>query len=113
MLHSMVNKEVNKIAKMSILIYVVEGLLLERQKTQADIATILLRPFRRNMIIFVLRHKISKHGTYSLGESSSGQAMKQEQNPSGSGTQEQLDESDAWMEDVGTDDDEVPDDKVT
>nr|GEW21214.1 hypothetical protein [Tanacetum cinerariifolium] len=29
-----------------------------------------------------------------------------------SGTQEKLDEFDTWMEDVGTNDDEVPDDKV-
>ncbi|GKB00553.1 hypothetical protein Tco_0828546 [Tanacetum coccineum] len=136
MLHSMVNKEVNKIAKMFIPIYVVEGLLLERQKTQADIATMIVEAIQKehdNLRAEVIshvndaianhiplqeessvkRHKISEHGTYSLGESSSGQAMEQEQNPSGSGTQEQLDESDAWMEDVGTDDDEVPDDKVT
>ncbi|GJY26914.1 hypothetical protein Tco_0401640 [Tanacetum coccineum] len=59
------------------------------------------------------RQKTSKHGTYSLGESSSGQAMEQDPNPSGSGTQEQIDDIDAWMEDVGTDDDEVPDDKVS
>ncbi|GJU65803.1 hypothetical protein Tco_1247638 [Tanacetum coccineum] len=30
-----------------------------------------------------------------------------------SGTQEQLNKFDAWMKDVGTDDDEVPDDKVS
>ncbi|GJR61110.1 hypothetical protein Tco_1503272 [Tanacetum coccineum] len=55
---------------------------------------------------------MSEHETYSLGESSSGQAMKQEPNSSDSVTKEQLDKFDAWMEDVGADDDEVPDDKV-
>ncbi|GKD24847.1 hypothetical protein Tco_1231061 [Tanacetum coccineum] len=38
MLPSMVNKEVNKIAKMTVLIYVAEGLLLERQKNEDEVA---------------------------------------------------------------------------
>ncbi|GJV49844.1 hypothetical protein Tco_1440056 [Tanacetum coccineum] len=60
------------------------------------------------------RYKTFEYGTYSVGESSSGQAMDQDRNPSGTGTQEQLDEFDAWMEDAGTDDDdEVPDDKIS
>ncbi|GKE57940.1 hypothetical protein Tco_1497125, partial [Tanacetum coccineum] len=61
----------------------------------------------------VKRQKTSEHGTYSLGEMSYGQAMEQEPNSSGLGTQEQLNKFDAWMKDVGTDDDEVPDDKVS
>ncbi|GJZ73012.1 hypothetical protein Tco_0637158 [Tanacetum coccineum] len=223
-LPSMVNKEVDKIAKMTVPIYVAKGLLLERQKTQADIATMIaeaiqkehdnlrvevishvndaianhipahvdsfLRDYMTNNILHVhptqntksnaqdlqyqlylmmrndeqlcnadlviwlslkikfekittatacrpsairprdhddyqdddarpegensaKRQKTFKHEIYSLGESSSGQAMEQDPNPSGSGTQEQLDEFDAWMEDAGTDDDEVPDDKVS
>nr|GEY43130.1 hypothetical protein [Tanacetum cinerariifolium] len=59
------------------------------------------------------RQKMFKHGTYSFGELSFGQVMKQEPNLSGLGTQEQLDEFDAWMEDAETNDDEVPDDKVS
>ncbi|GJY32729.1 hypothetical protein Tco_0417198 [Tanacetum coccineum] len=39
--------------------------------------------------------------------------MNEEPNPSGSGTQEQLDEFDAWMDDFGTDDDEVPTEEVS
>ncbi|GKC31069.1 hypothetical protein Tco_1038363 [Tanacetum coccineum] len=56
--------------------------------------------------------KISEHGTYSIGELSSSQAMEQEPNPPGSSNQEQLDEFYALMEDVGIDDDEVPAEEV-
>ncbi|GKA30863.1 hypothetical protein Tco_0717168 [Tanacetum coccineum] len=61
------------------------------------------------------RQKTSKCGTYSVGESSSGQAMKQDPNPSGScsGTQEQLDDFDTWIEDVRIDDDEISNDKIS
>nr|GEX07312.1 hypothetical protein [Tanacetum cinerariifolium] len=223
MLSSMVNKEVNKIAKSTVPIYVAEGLLFERQKTQDDVAAKIveaiqkerenlraevisqvndaianhippqvdsfLRNYMSNNILHVhptqtaqataqeqqyqlyltmknddqlqqaylpiwlylkikfegitattscrpsvilprdhdnyqdddarpkeensvKRQKTSEHGTYSVGESSSGQAMDQDQNPSGSCTQEQLDEFDSWMEDAETDEEEVPDDKI-
>ncbi|GJT87600.1 hypothetical protein Tco_1069317 [Tanacetum coccineum] len=60
-----------------------------------------------------LQHlQTSEHGTYSVGESSSKQVMDQEQNPSFLGTQEQLDEFDAWMDDFGTNDDEVLNEEV-
>ncbi|GJW83236.1 hypothetical protein Tco_0156381 [Tanacetum coccineum] len=39
--------------------------------------------------------------------------MDQEPNPSGLGTHEQLDEFDAWMDDFGTNDDEVPTEEVS
>ncbi|GJX44279.1 hypothetical protein Tco_0260955, partial [Tanacetum coccineum] len=58
------------------------------------------------------RKRTSEHGTYSVGESSSEQVMN-ESNSYGSGTQEQLDEFDAWMDDFGTDDDEVPSKEVS
>nr|GEY61049.1 hypothetical protein [Tanacetum cinerariifolium] len=54
------------------------------------------------------RQKTSKNGTYSVGESSSEQVMDQEPNPSGLGTQEQLDKFGTWMDKFGKDDDEVP-----
>ncbi|GJU24155.1 hypothetical protein Tco_1162776 [Tanacetum coccineum] len=59
------------------------------------------------------RQKTSKQGTYSVGESSSEQAMNQEPNPSGLGTQEQLDEFDALTDGFATDDDEVPNEEVS
>ncbi|GKE45747.1 hypothetical protein Tco_1473031 [Tanacetum coccineum] len=40
------------------------------------------------------RQKISEHGTYVIGESSSGQANKSDPSPSTSGNQEQLDDFD-------------------
>ncbi|GKD94791.1 hypothetical protein Tco_1374628, partial [Tanacetum coccineum] len=58
------------------------------------------------------RQRTSEHGTYSMRESSYSQAMD-ETNHSGSGNQEQLDEFDAWMVDFGTNDDEVPSEKVS
>ncbi|GJS81878.1 hypothetical protein Tco_0748419 [Tanacetum coccineum] len=57
--------------------------------------------------------KVSEHGTYTLGESLSEQAMNTEPNPLGSVTQEQIDEFDAWMDGFGTYDDEVPTEEVS
>nr|GEZ84984.1 hypothetical protein [Tanacetum cinerariifolium] len=114
MLSSMVSKEVNKIDKTSVLIYVAEGLLLERQKTQADVAAMIAKAIKKEHDnLHAERHKTFEHGTYSLGESSFGQGMDQDQDPPGSCTQEQLDEFDAWMDGFGSNDDEVPDDKVS
>ncbi|GJR45172.1 hypothetical protein Tco_1313275 [Tanacetum coccineum] len=48
-----------------------------------------------------------------MGESLSEQHMDQEPNLSNSGTQEQLDEFDAWMDGFGIDDDEVPTGEVS
>nr|GEZ35022.1 hypothetical protein [Tanacetum cinerariifolium] len=59
------------------------------------------------------RQKTFEHGTYSIGESSSEQHTDQEPNPSYSDTQEQLDEFDAWVDGLGTDDDEVPTEEVS
>ncbi|GJZ44570.1 hypothetical protein Tco_0591825 [Tanacetum coccineum] len=58
------------------------------------------------------RQTTSEHATYSVGESSSSQA-KDESNCSSSGTQEHLDEFDAWMDGFGTDDDEIPSEEVS
>ncbi|GJT46693.1 hypothetical protein Tco_0955408 [Tanacetum coccineum] len=187
-LPSMVGERVKEIAQKIVLLYVAEGLLLDKQKTQADVAAMIakavdsfLRDYMSNNILHVhltqahastaqdlqylmikdneklrnlsiwwslkikfdklapvvapcrtaairlrdhddhqddahlkgensaKRQKMSTHGTYTVGESSLEQPMEQEQepNPSSSGTQEQLDEFDAWMKDVGIDDDEV------
>nr|GEZ83924.1 hypothetical protein [Tanacetum cinerariifolium] len=116
MLPSMVNKEVNKIAKSTVPVYIAEGLLLERQKTQSDEAAMIAEASRRNARIFMQRQKPSVFGTYAVGESSFGQAMEQDPNPSRSrlGTQEQLDDFDAWMKDARIDDDdEVLDKKIS
>ncbi|GKD08004.1 hypothetical protein Tco_1187689 [Tanacetum coccineum] len=59
------------------------------------------------------RQKTSKHGTYVIGESSSGQANKSKPGPSTSGNQEQLDDFDFWTDTYATDDDELPTEKVS
>ncbi|GJR63823.1 hypothetical protein Tco_0009888 [Tanacetum coccineum] len=132
----MFNTKVNKIAKTNVLIYVTEGLLLDKQKTQADVAiqkerknlqaeislqvtnalanSILAQskfdkptpsaaPCRTDFVCTrdhedhhdndahlegessAKRQKTSEYGTYSVGESSSEQAIDQEPNPSSSG----------------------------
>nr|GEX74773.1 hypothetical protein [Tanacetum cinerariifolium] len=119
----MVGDRVNEVVKKIVPLYVAKGLLLDKQKTQVDVAV-----YRRNTRIFMLRlpcklimplltvllrrtttirprdyenhqddahpegdnsakrQKTFKHGTYTVGESSSEQHMDQEPNPSDSGT---------------------------
>ncbi|GJY84555.1 hypothetical protein Tco_0497931 [Tanacetum coccineum] len=52
------------------------------------------------------RQKMFEHRTYTIGKSLSEQAMDTETNLPGLGTQEQLDEFDAWMDGFGIDDNE-------
>ncbi|GJY39511.1 hypothetical protein Tco_0425875 [Tanacetum coccineum] len=59
----------------------------------------------------VKRQKISEHGTYVIGESSSGQANESDPSPSTSSNQEQLDDFDFWTDKYATDDDELPAEK--
>ncbi|GJZ30341.1 hypothetical protein Tco_0575388 [Tanacetum coccineum] len=58
------------------------------------------------------RQKTSEHGTYTTSESSSSQAMD-ELTSSGSGTEEQLEDFNAWNDDQCINDDEVPDEEVS
>ncbi|GKC41283.1 hypothetical protein Tco_1059005 [Tanacetum coccineum] len=60
----------------------------------------------------VKRQKMSKHGTFVFGESSSSQDYESEPGPSTSGNQEQLDDFDFWMDSYATDDDEIPIEKM-
>ncbi|GKC08061.1 hypothetical protein Tco_0999671 [Tanacetum coccineum] len=117
MLPSMVNKEVNKIAKMVVLIYVAEGLLLDRQKTHADVASMIVEAIQKehdNLRAKIKFEKITtatacRHPLPLAQEIMMMLVLKGES----SGTQEKLDELDVWMEDIGTDYDAVPDDKVS
>ncbi|GJV44257.1 hypothetical protein Tco_1428793 [Tanacetum coccineum] len=59
------------------------------------------------------RHKTSMHGTFVFGESSSGQDFESKPCPSMSGNQEQLDDFDFWTDSYATDDDEIPNEKVS
>nr|GEZ60877.1 hypothetical protein [Tanacetum cinerariifolium] len=80
-LPSMVGDRVNEIAKKTVPLYVVEGLLLDKQKTQANVATMIVEAVQKDARIF--------GGDYFANE------------------------FDAWMDDFGTDDDEVPTEKVS
>ncbi|GJV58844.1 retrovirus-related pol polyprotein from transposon TNT 1-94 [Tanacetum coccineum] len=57
--------------------------------------------------------KISEHGTFVSGESSSGQDYKSGLGPSTSSNQEQSDDFDFWMDSYATSDDELPTEKVS
>ncbi|GJU78802.1 hypothetical protein Tco_1275872 [Tanacetum coccineum] len=59
------------------------------------------------------RQKTSEHGTFMLRELSSGQDFKSEPGPSMSGNQEQLDDFNLWIDSYATDDDEIPNKKVS
>nr|GEY55209.1 hypothetical protein [Tanacetum cinerariifolium] len=59
------------------------------------------------------RQKMTEHGTFVYGESSSGQVNESEPCPSMSGNQEQLDDFDFWTDFYVTDDDELPTEKVS
>ncbi|GJY38528.1 hypothetical protein Tco_0424892 [Tanacetum coccineum] len=121
MLPFVVNKEVNKIAKTIVPIYVAEGLLLERKKTQSNVAAMIAKSIqkeRENLHAEIKFEKITTAIAYrpsATRPKDHDDYQDDDAHPKGessSGTQEQLDEFDAWMEDVGTDD-EVPDDKVS
>ncbi|GJZ03459.1 hypothetical protein Tco_0536734 [Tanacetum coccineum] len=59
------------------------------------------------------RKKMTVHGTYVFGESSSGQANESKPGPSTSGNQEQLDDFNIWTNTYATNDDELPTKKVS
>ncbi|GJZ27729.1 hypothetical protein Tco_0572376 [Tanacetum coccineum] len=54
------------------------------------------------------RQKTSEYEAYVSGESSSGQVNEEEQGPSTSGNQEQVDDYDFWTDSYALDDDEIP-----
>ncbi|GKB02380.1 hypothetical protein Tco_0830469 [Tanacetum coccineum] len=175
-LPSMVGDRVNETAKKTVPLYVAEGLLLDIQKTQADVAAMIvevdtfLRNDMSNNIFYVhptqapassaqdlqyqlylmmkndeklqnddlsiwwsLKIKFDKPAPFTApcrtiaicskdhddhhddahSEGENKQAMDQGPNASGSGTQEELDEFDAWMDSFGTNDDEVPTKEVS
>nr|GEX28040.1 hypothetical protein [Tanacetum cinerariifolium] len=52
------------------------------------------------------KQKMSEHGTFVFGESSSGEDFVSDQGPSTSGNQEKLDDFDFWTDSYATDDDD-------
>ncbi|GKG44144.1 hypothetical protein Tco_0483237, partial [Tanacetum coccineum] len=54
------------------------------------------------------RQKTSEYEAYVSGESSSRQVNEEDQGPSTSGTQEQVDDYDFWTDSYASNDDEIP-----
>ncbi|GJW61525.1 hypothetical protein Tco_0110860 [Tanacetum coccineum] len=115
-LPKMVDDHVKELTKTQVLIYVAEGLIMERQQNQADMAKMIddphddAHPEGENS---AKRQKMTVHGTYVFRESSSNQVNKSKPGPSTSGNQEQLDDFDIWTNTDATDDDELPTEKVS
>ncbi|GJU29745.1 hypothetical protein Tco_1173334 [Tanacetum coccineum] len=59
------------------------------------------------------RQKTSEHGTFVFGESSSSQDYESEPGPSTSSNQDQSDDFDFWINSYATDDDVLPNEKVS
>nr|GEU32980.1 hypothetical protein [Tanacetum cinerariifolium] len=59
------------------------------------------------------RQKIFEHGIFVFGKSSSGQDFESEPGPSTLDNQKQLDDFDFWTDYYATDDDEIPNEKVS
>ncbi|GJT57001.1 hypothetical protein Tco_0992055 [Tanacetum coccineum] len=124
-LPKMVDDHIKEFTNKQVPLYVAQGLIMEREKSQADVAMMIAdaiqqeyqddphddsHPKGENS---VKRQKTSEHGTFLFGELSSGQDYKSEPGPSTSGNQEQFDDFDFWTDSYATDDDELPIEKVS
>ncbi|GKA24753.1 hypothetical protein Tco_0710786 [Tanacetum coccineum] len=133
-LPKMVDDRVKELTKTHVPVYVAQGLIMERQQSQADVAKMIADAIQQecenlrakissqiNNAIYnhipsqnsAKRQKTSEHGTYVFGESLSGQDNESEPGPSTSGNQEQLDDFDFWTDSYAIDDDELPFEKVS
>ncbi|GKB03233.1 hypothetical protein Tco_0831322 [Tanacetum coccineum] len=90
-----VKKQVPEQVRDQVLVYVAEGLILERQKTKEEMEQIIAKAILQE------------------AELSSGQVNENEQDPSTSGNQEQEDHYDFWNESYASDDDEIPTKQMT
>ncbi|GJS66459.1 hypothetical protein Tco_0681023 [Tanacetum coccineum] len=99
--HKMVNETTYQNMRDYISMAVSEGIKLEREKTKVDIALMFVD------VNSAKRQRTSDQSTYTRGKSSSSHAMEGSY-LSGSSTQEQPQDFDAWYDDQGTYDDEVP-----
>nr|GEV98338.1 zinc finger, CCHC-type [Tanacetum cinerariifolium] len=118
-LPKMVDDQVKELTKTQVPIYVAEGLIMEREKIQIDVANMIadaIQQEHENLqadITSQVNNKMSKHGTYVFGESSSGQVRESDPGPLTSGNQEQLDDFKFWTDSYAIDDDEIPTEKVS
>ncbi|GJZ81855.1 hypothetical protein Tco_0646849 [Tanacetum coccineum] len=126
-LPTMVDDRIKELTKRQVLLYVAQGLIMERQQSQADVAKIISDPIQRESknlrseITSQINDVISNHipslvdssvRNYML-ESSFGQDFKSEEGPSTACNHEQLDDFDFWTDSYAIDDDEIPNEKVS
>ncbi|GJU39577.1 hypothetical protein Tco_1192534 [Tanacetum coccineum] len=130
-LPKMVDDRVKELTKTQVPVYVAQGLIMERQQSQADVAKMIEEQYKKNARIFrqiflgkltmlsltifllMLIHLRRLSMEPVSGESSSGQVNESEPGPSMSGNQEQLDDFDFWTDSYATNDDELPTEKVS
>ncbi|GKB29557.1 hypothetical protein Tco_0868958 [Tanacetum coccineum] len=130
-LPKLVDERIKKTLKTQVPLHVAQGLILEREKSQADVAKLIADSIQQecenlrleislqvndaisNHIPFAKMQKTSEHGTFVFGESSSGQDYESEPGPSTSGNQEQSDDFDFWTNSYAIDDDVLPNEKVS
>ncbi|GJV06823.1 hypothetical protein Tco_1344479 [Tanacetum coccineum] len=122
-----VKKQVTEQVRDQVPVYVVEGLILERQKTkeemeqmtanailqergniQAEISSQIQNAIDIHIPSQVDASKTPEYEAYVSGESSSGQVNEEERGPSTLGNQEQVDDYDFWTDSYASDDDEIP-----
>ncbi|GJV26884.1 hypothetical protein Tco_1383332 [Tanacetum coccineum] len=115
----MVYKRVKKIGKRLVSLYVAEGLLLDKQKTQTDFVDLVVEAVKKerenlqaklSMQDYMSNNILHVHPTQAA--SSSVQDLKYQLYLKMK-DDEQLYEFDAWMDDFGTNDDEVPSKEVS
>ncbi|GKD12352.1 hypothetical protein Tco_1196759 [Tanacetum coccineum] len=138
----LVDECIKKILKTRVPLHVAQGLILEREKSQADVEKIIvdaIQKERENLRLEISsqlndaiaiqddphddahpegensakRHKTSEHGTFELGGSSSGQVYESELGSSTSSIQEQTNNFDLRMNSYAIDDDVIPNEKVS
>ncbi|GJV81448.1 hypothetical protein Tco_1517318 [Tanacetum coccineum] len=129
LLPNMVDDRVKELTKTQVLLYVAEGLILERKQNQADVAKMIADAIQQEgenlqaEITLQINNAITNHIPFQVDssirssairpKSSFSQANESEPGPSTSGNQEQLDGFDFWTDTYATTDDELPAEKVS
>ncbi|GKD48609.1 hypothetical protein Tco_1277585 [Tanacetum coccineum] len=109
----MVDDRVKTLTMKHATLYVLEGLIIERKQSQADVAKMIANALQLILLSRHILHTTYEYGTFVIGESSSGQTNESEPGPSTSGDQEKLDDFDFWTNSYALDDDEIPIKKVS
>ncbi|GKB51328.1 hypothetical protein Tco_0902081 [Tanacetum coccineum] len=115
-----VKKQVPEEVRDQVLVYVAEGLHLERQKTKEEMERMIAKAIlqERGNIQAEISSQIQKAIDNQIPSqvdalSSSGQVNEEERGPSTSGNQEQVDDYDFWTDSYASDDDEIPTKQVS